>query len=41
MVQDPEAALTAVLGEILSVGLEYCDPTEEAEAVLIPAGLGR
>jgi 2,4-dichlorophenol 6-monooxygenase len=41
MVQDPKAALTAVLAEILSVGLEDCDPAEEAEAVLAPAGLGR
>jgi 2,4-dichlorophenol 6-monooxygenase len=42
MVQDPEAALSAVLSEILSIdknGSEHF--AEEAEAVLAPAGLGR
>lgn len=41
MVQDPEAALTAVLAEILSVGLDdVSDLAEEAQAALVPAGLG-
>ncbi|TQS88289.1 phenol 2-monooxygenase [Arthrobacter sp. TS-15] len=42
MVQDPEAALSAVLSEILSTDKNDSGHfAEEAEAVLAPAGLGR
>jgi hypothetical protein len=42
MVQDPQAALSAVLSEILSIDKDDSGHfEEEAEAVLAPAGLGR